>query len=140
MYHCISLYKAGRGIQSLDLSFSSDLLCFILQCQSILQHSLCVSTSVFAGTLSVCLTEKFSDPLHAVALQFLSTVFTEETSRRQRVTASNSNSVHETSLSDIVNGPSATQLCELLLQVCEAASLELYYLCTSSTFTFLYMQ
>uniref|UniRef100_A0A3P8VNZ8 Rotatin n=1 Tax=Cynoglossus semilaevis TaxID=244447 RepID=A0A3P8VNZ8_CYNSE len=70
----------------------------------------------FTGTLSVCLTEKFSDPLHAVALQFLSTVFTEETSRRQRVTASNSNSVHETSLSDIVNGPSATQLCELLLQ------------------------
>ncbi|XP_040921403.1 rotatin isoform X2 [Toxotes jaculatrix] len=70
----------------------------------------------FAGTLSVCMTEKVADRLvHTVALQFLCTVFTEETKSRG-VEATTSNSKYGTGLSDIVNGPFASQLCELLLQ------------------------
>uniref|UniRef100_A0A3Q1GHK3 Rotatin n=1 Tax=Acanthochromis polyacanthus TaxID=80966 RepID=A0A3Q1GHK3_9TELE len=70
----------------------------------------------FAGTLAVCVNEKFADPvLHTVALQFLGAVFTEETkARREGVTTTNSE--HATHLSDILNGPSASELCELLLQ------------------------
>uniref|UniRef100_A0A3Q2X1X5 Rotatin n=1 Tax=Haplochromis burtoni TaxID=8153 RepID=A0A3Q2X1X5_HAPBU len=70
----------------------------------------------FAGTLSVCVNERFAQPLlHTVALQFLCTVFTEETkSRSQEVTTSNSKYVR--SLSDVLNSPSASELCELLLQ------------------------
>ncbi|XP_067433989.1 rotatin [Thunnus thynnus] len=70
----------------------------------------------FAGTLSVCVNEKFVDPLlHTVALQFLRTIFTEETKRRgAEVTTSSCK--HATALSDILNGPSASRLCELLLQ------------------------
>ncbi|XP_035511921.1 rotatin [Morone saxatilis] len=70
----------------------------------------------FAGTLSVCVNGKLADPLlHTVALQFLCTIFTEET-KRQGVEVATSKSKHATALSDIVNGPSASQLCELLLQ------------------------
>lgn len=66
----------------------------------------------------MCLCEKTTDSLlQTVALQFLSTVFTEET-KSQDVEVTTSNSKHATALSDIVNGPSASQLCELLLQVC----------------------
>lgn len=66
----------------------------------------------------MCVNEKTADPLlHTVALQFLSTVFTEET-KSQGVEVTTSNAKHATALSDIVNGPSASQLCELLLQVC----------------------
>ncbi|XP_042366374.1 rotatin [Plectropomus leopardus] len=68
----------------------------------------------FAGTLSVCVNATFADPhLHTVALQFLCTVFTEETKVAEVTT---SNPKHVTALTDIVNGPSASQLCELLLQ------------------------
>lgn len=72
---------------------------------------------VSAGTLSVCVNERFAQPLlHTVALQFLCTAFTEETkSRSQEVTTSNSKYVR--SLSDVLNSPSASELCELLLQV-----------------------
>ncbi|XP_069007751.1 rotatin [Embiotoca jacksoni] len=78
----------------------------------------------FAGTLSVCVNDKFADrPLHTVALQFLCTIFTEETkSRSEEVTTSNSE--HGTPLSDILNGPSASQLCELLLQSFEKRTLQ----------------
>nr|XP_046227277.1 rotatin isoform X2 [Scatophagus argus] len=70
----------------------------------------------FAGTLSVCVNETLPDPLlHTEALQFLSTVFTEE-AKSQSVEFLNSDPNHVTALSDIVNGPSASQLCELLLQ------------------------
>ncbi|XP_044195829.1 rotatin isoform X1 [Thunnus albacares] len=70
----------------------------------------------FAGTLSVCVNEKFVDPLlHTVALQFLRTIFTEETKRRG-VEVTTSSCKHATALSDILNGPSASRLCELLLQ------------------------
>ncbi|XP_029385269.1 rotatin isoform X2 [Echeneis naucrates] len=70
----------------------------------------------FAGTLSVCVTEKFADPLlHTVALQFVCTIFTEEAKSRG-VEATTSNLKCEATLSDIVKGPSASQLCELLLQ------------------------
>lgn len=70
-----------------------------------------------AGTLSVCLTEKFAEPLlHTVALQFLCTIFTEETKSRSEE-ATSPDSKFAAALSDIVNGPSAGQLCELLLQV-----------------------
>ncbi|KAF0028152.1 hypothetical protein F2P81_019239 [Scophthalmus maximus] len=76
----------------------------------------------FAGTLSLCVTEKFADPLlHTVALHFLSAIFTEETKSRgdEAVT---SNSMCAAALSDIVNGPPASQLCELLLQSFEKRS------------------
>ena len=70
-----------------------------------------------AGTLSVCVNERFADPhLHTMALQFLRTVFTEET-KSQGVEVTTSHSAHASTLSDIVIGPSASQLCELLLQV-----------------------
>ncbi|XP_074478622.1 rotatin isoform X2 [Sebastes fasciatus] len=70
----------------------------------------------FAGTLSVCVNEKFADSLlHTAALQFLSTIFTEET-KSLGVEVTTSNSKHAAALSDIVSGPSASQLCELLLQ------------------------
>ncbi|XP_070783994.1 rotatin [Enoplosus armatus] len=76
----------------------------------------------FAGTLSVCVNEKLADPLlHTVALQFLCTIFTEET---KSVVVTTSNSKHATALSDIVNGPSASQLCEVLLQSFEKRALQ----------------
>lgn len=65
----------------------------------------------------MCVNEKTADPLlHTVALQFLCTVFTEET-KSQSVEITNANSEHATALTEIVIGPSASQLCELLLQV-----------------------
>ncbi|XP_028424991.1 rotatin isoform X1 [Perca flavescens] len=76
----------------------------------------------FAGTLSVCVTEKLADPLlHTVALQFLCTIFTEET---KSVDVTTSNPKQATALSGIVNGPSASQLCELLLQSFDKRSLQ----------------
>ncbi|PWA18063.1 hypothetical protein CCH79_00004247 [Gambusia affinis] len=70
----------------------------------------------FAGTLSQCLDEKKADLLlHTAALQFLSTVFTEET-RLCGTELQSSTSKHSSTLSDILNGPSASELCELLLQ------------------------
>ncbi|XP_022599965.1 rotatin [Seriola dumerili] len=78
----------------------------------------------FAGTLSVCVTEKFADPLlHTVALQFLCTIFTEEAKSRG-VEATTPNSKYAAALSDIVNGPSASQLCELLLQSFDKRTLQ----------------
>ncbi|XP_028288914.1 rotatin isoform X2 [Parambassis ranga] len=73
----------------------------------------------FAGTLSVCLDEKFADPpLHTAALHFLCTIFTEETkSRSEEVTTPNFKNA--TPLSEMLNGPAASQLCELLLQTFE---------------------
>lgn len=82
---------------------------------------ICHFPCLFAGTLSVCLTEDFTDPLlHTVALQFLCTLFTQETKSRGLETTT-SNSKCATTLSDIVNGPLASQLCELLMQVCGGA-------------------
>ncbi|XP_054607096.2 rotatin isoform X1 [Nothobranchius furzeri] len=70
----------------------------------------------FAGTISECVNEKFADHLlHTATLQFLSTVFTEETKRRS-VEVTNSTSKRDSGLSEILNGASASQLCELLLQ------------------------
>ncbi|XP_039982476.1 rotatin isoform X2 [Xiphias gladius] len=78
----------------------------------------------FAGTLSVCVTEKFASPLlHKVTLQFLCAIFTEETKSRG-VEATNCNSKYATALSDIVNGPSASHLCELLLQSFDKRTLQ----------------
>ncbi|KAM8823007.1 rotatin isoform 2-T2 [Spinachia spinachia] len=74
----------------------------------------------FAGTLSVCVNEKLPDPLlHTVALQFLGTIFTVETAEVQT-----SNPKPATALSDIVNGPSASELCELLLQSFDKRTLQ----------------
>lgn len=82
----------------------------IIQCV-LLCHSF---SHVSAGTLSVCVSEKTADLLlHTVALQFLCALFTEET-KSQSVEVTNANS----SFTEIVVGPSASQLCELLLQVC----------------------
>ncbi|KAM9337415.1 rotatin [Symphorus nematophorus] len=76
----------------------------------------------FAGTLSVCVNEKLADPLlHTAALQFLRTVFTEET-KGQGVEVTTSK--HVSALSDVVNGPSASQLCEVLLQSFEKRTLQ----------------
>ncbi|KAM3593832.1 uncharacterized protein V6R79_022713 [Siganus canaliculatus] len=70
----------------------------------------------FAGTLSVCVTEKLSEPrLHTAALQFLCAVFTQET-KSQSFGVTTSNSEHATALSGVVNGHWASQLCELLMQ------------------------
>ncbi|XP_029979443.1 rotatin [Sphaeramia orbicularis] len=70
----------------------------------------------FAGTLSVCMDEKFTNPLlHKAALQFVSAVFTEETKRRE-IADTALNSHHGPPLSDVLNGPSASHLCEMLLQ------------------------
>ncbi|CAK6971229.1 rotatin [Scomber scombrus] len=78
----------------------------------------------FAETLSVCVNEKFVDPLlHTVALQFLCTVFTEET-KRLGVEATTSSCKDATALSDILNGPSSSQLCEMLLQSFERRTLQ----------------
>lgn len=71
-----------------------------------------------AGTLSVCMNEKTADhPVHVAALQFLSTVFTEETKSRGAEVPT-STSKRAAALRDIVNAPPASQLCEMLLQVC----------------------
>ncbi|XP_026218879.1 rotatin isoform X2 [Anabas testudineus] len=79
---------------------------------------------IFAGTLSVCVTETSTDPLlHTVALQFLCTVFTQETKSRG-VGPTDSASKCATALSDILNGPSASQLCELLMQSFEKRTLQ----------------
>lgn len=86
----------------------------IIQCV-LLCHSF---SHVSAGTLSVCVNEKTAHPLlHTVALQFLCTVFTEET-KSQSAAGTNAHPKHATALTEIVIGPSASQLCELLLQVC----------------------
>uniref|UniRef100_A0A671XHA6 Rotatin n=1 Tax=Sparus aurata TaxID=8175 RepID=A0A671XHA6_SPAAU len=78
----------------------------------------------FAGTLSVCVNERFAGPrLHTVALQFLRTVFTEET-KSQGAEDTTSHSAHASALSDIMIGPSASQLCELLLQSFETRTLQ----------------
>lgn len=66
----------------------------------------------------MCVDEKTADhPAHAAALQFLCTVFTEETKSRGAEVPT-STSKHAAALRDIVNAPPARQLCEMLLQVC----------------------
>ncbi|XP_061614048.1 rotatin isoform X3 [Phyllopteryx taeniolatus] len=79
---------------------------------------------MFTETLSLCVLEKFVDPhLQKVALQFLSTIFAEETKRRQgAVTTLNSD--HGATLADVLSGPSASQLCDLLLQSFERRTLQ----------------
>lgn len=68
----------------------------------------------FAGTLSVCVAEDLADSaLHTAALQFLGAVLSEET---KRLGAEVTHSKHVSALWDILNGPSAGQLCDLLLQ------------------------
>lgn len=111
-----SVHTASVTDKYLAVKGSEQWICCltIIQCVLLCHSFPCVS----AGTLSVCVNEKTADPLlHTVALQFLSTVFTEET-KNQGVEVTTSNAKHATALSDIVNGPSASQLCELLLQVC----------------------
>ncbi|XP_031705992.1 rotatin isoform X1 [Anarrhichthys ocellatus] len=78
----------------------------------------------FAGTLSLCVNEKSAEPLlHTVALHFLSAVFSVET-RSLGAEVTTSNSKLAPALSDIVNGPSASQLCELLLQSFDKRTLQ----------------
>ncbi|XP_054621802.1 rotatin isoform X2 [Dunckerocampus dactyliophorus] len=71
----------------------------------------------FTETLSLCVHEKSVDPLlHKVALHFLAMIFAEETKRREgEVTTFNS---------DVLSGPSGSQLCELLMQSFERRSLQ----------------
>ncbi|XP_068160422.1 rotatin isoform X2 [Antennarius striatus] len=78
----------------------------------------------FAGTLTMCMNEKLGgSALQTMALQFLSTVFTEEMNS-QRVEVNTSNSKHTTTVSDIVNSPLASELCELLLQSFEKRTIQ----------------
>uniref|UniRef100_A0A3P9JKF2 Rotatin n=1 Tax=Oryzias latipes TaxID=8090 RepID=A0A3P9JKF2_ORYLA len=74
----------------------------------------------FAGTLRLHSETEKNHHLHTVALQFLSTVFTEETNRR---TEAITNSERSSPLKDILNGPLANQLCESFLQSFERRSL-----------------
>ncbi|XP_033842210.1 rotatin [Periophthalmus magnuspinnatus] len=66
----------------------------------------------FAGTLSICMSEKASDSsLHTVALLFVSIVLTEETKKRDA-----EDQKPPSALSQVLCGPSAEELCDLLLQ------------------------
>lgn len=72
----------------------------------------------FAGTLSLCMSDTPSDPsVHTVALQFVSTVFTEETKRRDDCSSSSA-------LGEVLSGPAAEQLCDLLLQSFEKRTVQ----------------
>lgn len=78
----------------------------------------------FSGTLSQCLNEKNADfQLHTAALQFLSALLTEETKLRGTELKSSA-SQHSSTLSDILNGPYADELCELVLQSFEKRTLQ----------------
>ncbi|KAM9826967.1 rotatin [Neosynchiropus ocellatus] len=75
----------------------------------------------FAETLSVCLREQPDDlVLQKAALHFLASIFTEETKRRGPEVADGSS--ESSGLSDMVNGPEAGQLCQLLMENFERAS------------------
>ncbi|CAL8292685.1 unnamed protein product [Lota lota] len=73
----------------------------------------------FAGTLAVCVNNKAVDPyLHTVTLQFLCVLFSEETKRR---CVEDDPSV-TSELSETLDGPWASGLCDLLLQSYEKRS------------------
>ncbi|XP_077480740.1 rotatin-like [Stigmatopora argus] len=78
----------------------------------------------FAGTISLCMLERFVSPhLHKGALHFLSTIFTEESKRRERgLTTLRSD--NGPTLADVLSDPSANQLCDLLLQSFERKTLQ----------------
>ncbi|XP_061661495.1 rotatin isoform X2 [Syngnathoides biaculeatus] len=79
---------------------------------------------MFTETLSLCVLEKFVDPhLQKAALQFLSTIFAEETKRREEVVTT-LNPDRVATLADVLGGPSASQLCDLLLQSFERRTLQ----------------
>ncbi|XP_049604680.1 rotatin [Syngnathus scovelli] len=70
---------------------------------------------MFTGTLSVCVHEKFVDShLHGAALHFLCTILAQETKRRGVVRPLSSD--QGVTLVDVLGGPSAGQLCDVLLQ------------------------
>ncbi|XP_057680380.1 rotatin isoform X1 [Corythoichthys intestinalis] len=78
----------------------------------------------FAGTISLCMQEKFVSPhLHKGALHFLSIIFAEESKRRERALAT-LNADNGAALTDMLSGPSATELCDLLLQSFERKTLQ----------------
>lgn len=105
MIGVLGKYLAVKGFKQTALLFRHNSWC----------HSF---SRVSAGTLSVCVDEKTADHLvHVAALQFLGTVFTEETKSRGAEVPT-STSKHAAALRDIVNAPPASQLCEMLLQVC----------------------
>ncbi|XP_029955033.1 rotatin isoform X2 [Salarias fasciatus] len=79
----------------------------------------------FAGTLSVCVNERLTDPrLQTAALQFLCTIFTEETKNRSPEAGTSDCKAATSHLSDILNGSPAGGLCELLLQSFERRTLQ----------------
>lgn len=70
------------------------------------------------GTLSLCLSDKPTDPrLHTAALQFLATVFAQQTTFRDAEDAASGPQHAAATLSDVLSGPSAERLCDQLLQV-----------------------
>ncbi|XP_019727440.1 rotatin isoform X1 [Hippocampus comes] len=78
---------------------------------------------MFTGTLSLCVHEKFVDPpLHQGALHFLSTIFAEETKRRGAARPLNLD--HGAALADALSSPSASHLCDVLLQSFERRTVQ----------------
>ncbi|MBN3295227.1 RTTN protein, partial [Amia calva] len=78
----------------------------------------------FAGTISICVDlSSTHSSLYTSALQFLSVVLSEE-AKRQLVNPAQLNSVQKTSLTEILNGSSGSQLCEVILQSFEKKTFE----------------
>ncbi|KAM6977649.1 rotatin [Aplochiton taeniatus] len=78
----------------------------------------------FSGTLAACVNEEWSDrPLHAAALQFLCVLFSEE-AKRGSLEVATATPEPLSALSDTLQGPSADELCELLLQSFEKRSFQ----------------
>lgn len=97
-------------------AWTTDLLCHHLLKTYILPPSFSLLLPS-AETLSVCVSEQTADPqLHTAALQFLCTVFTEETKSRS-VRDTTLNCKPAPLLCDLIRGQSAGQFCDLLLQV-----------------------
>lgn len=106
---CLTVLKTHFKLK-IKACIDPECYCFYA-CIQVTDRLVCIS----AGTLSECMSKKLADHhLHTVALQFLATVFTEETKCR---TEAITNSERSSPLLDILNGPPANQLCELLLQV-----------------------
>ena len=79
-----------------------------------LSLSLPLSLSLSPGTLAVCVNNSAVDPgLHTVALQFLCVLFSEETKR----SGVRDDPGVTSDMSAALDGPGASDLCDLLLQV-----------------------
>lgn len=115
--HCVTAGVRACGSSQGEISLNNRFAWRCLLKKDIPLPSFCFLCPS-AETLSACVNEKSADSqLHTAALQFLITIFTEETKNRSvEVTASNCQPAP--TLCDVIRGPPAGQLCDLLLQVC----------------------